>query len=91
MTRCLICNGILKRGETACYACGERVPKKAVGPTLRKRFSTLMGLVFLGSLVLTGASLFFSDYTPPFTGCLTASVVLLFVKRSTDQFTSAKS
>ncbi|HUK90696.1 MAG TPA: hypothetical protein VLZ81_09880 [Blastocatellia bacterium] len=49
-----------------------------------------MTLAFFGSVALTGASLFLTDRTPPFSACLTATVVLLFVKRSADQFAGAK-
>lgn len=87
----MTCNGILKRGESVCYGCGERAAKDHKGPSLSQRFATLMSLAFFGSLALTGASLFVSDHTPPFAACLTATVVLLFVKRSADQFTRAKS
>jgi hypothetical protein len=87
----MTCNGILKPGEKSCYGCGERAPKQKVGPSLRKRVDALLTVVFIGSLALTAASLVFSDHTPPFTGCLTASVVLLFVKRSSNQLAGPKS
>jgi hypothetical protein len=87
----MTCNGILKPGEKKCYGCGERAPKQQAGPSLRKRIAGLISLALIASLALTGASLVFSDHTPPFTACLTASVVLIFVKRSADQLTGAKS
>ena len=90
MTRCLACNGILKQGETVCYACGDGVPKEASKNPWTKRFSLLITLAFLASLVLTGVS-FFSNRTPPFSVCVAASVILLFVKRSADQLREKKS
>ena len=87
----MTCNGILKPEEKRCYGCGERAPKQHAGPSLRKRFAGLMSLAFLGSLALTAASLAFSDHTPPFTACLTASIFLLLVKRASDQLTGQKS
>jgi hypothetical protein len=78
-------------GEKKCYGCGERAPKREVGPSLRKRFAGLIGLALIASLALTGASLFFSDHTPPFAVCATASVVLIFVKRTADQLVGQRS
>jgi hypothetical protein len=90
MTRCPSCNGIMKPNEKACYGCGERTPKQQLGPSLRSRWATLLTVAFFGSLALTVASLVVSDYTPPFIGCLTASIVILFLRRASDQFTGAK-
>ena len=84
MTRCLACNGILKEGETVCYACGDGVSKDVNKTHWSKRVSAMITLTFIASLGLTGFS-FFSDRTPPFTVCLAVSVILLFVKRSADQ------
>jgi hypothetical protein len=88
MTRCLSCNGILTSREKSCYGCGTvaDVPKADMG----KRIANIVNVLFIGSLVLTVASFisYFSEHTPPFSACLATSVVLLFVKRSADQFTS---
>jgi hypothetical protein len=91
MTRCPSCNGIMKAGERSCYVCGENGPKQGgAGPSLRARWATFISIAFFASLALTVASLFASDYTPPFIACVTASVVLLFLKRASDQFTRVK-
>lgn len=90
MTRCMTCNGILKPGEKSCYGCGERAPKQAGGPGIRSGFEALLSVAFLGSVLLTAGSLVLSDYTPPFIGCLTASIVLLILKRSSDQLAGPK-
>lgn len=90
MTRCLACNGILKPGETVCYACGDGVPKPPSQNPWTKRFSFVITLAFVASLVLTAAS-FFSSRTPPFAICVAVSVILLFVKRSADQLREKKS
>jgi len=84
MTRCLVCNGILRKGENVCFTCGDGVSKKATGRSWGKGFATFITLAFFGSLGLTCASFFMSDRTPPFTACLAASIILLFVKRSAD-------
>jgi hypothetical protein len=90
MTRCPSCNGIMKAGEKSCYVCGERGPKKESGPSMRARWATFISIAFFASSALTIASLLASDYTPPFIACITATVVLLFLKRASDQFTRVK-
>jgi len=57
---------------------------------MRARWATFVSVAFFASLALTIASLFVGDYTPPFIACITATVVLLFLKRSSDQFTRIK-
>ena len=76
--------------ERVCYGCGDPAPKQAGGPSLRARWATFVSVAFFASLALTVASLFVADYTPPFIACVTASVVLLFLKRASDQFTRVK-
>jgi hypothetical protein len=76
--------------EKECYACGERSPKSGTSPSMRARWATFVSVAFFASLALTVASLFVADYTPPFIACITATVVLLFLKRSSDQFTRVK-
>jgi hypothetical protein len=76
--------------ERVCYACGDPAPKQAGGPSMRARWATFVSVAFFASLALTVASLFVADYTPPFIACVTASVVLLFLKRASDQFTRVK-
>ena len=88
MTRCLSCNGILKSQEKSCFGCGELVVE--IKSNKGKSFSSFISALFIASLLLTGASLF-TDRTPPFAACSAASVVLLFVKRAADEFTSQES
>ena len=76
--------------EKSCYACGERTPRQNASPSMRARWATFVSVAFFASLALTIASLFVGDYTPPFIACITATVVLLFLKRSSDQFTRIK-
>lgn len=86
MTRCLSCNGILRPTDTACYSCGDKVEPQVRLKSKGSGFANFVSLTFFASLGLTGYS-FFSDRTAPFAICLAASVILLFVKRSADQFT----
>jgi MFS superfamily sulfate permease-like transporter len=91
MTRCLSCNGILKSKEKSCYGCGTAaVEVKRNGGN---RFASFVTALFIASALLTVASMFayFSDRTPPFSACLAATVVLMFVKRSADQFKTKES
>ena len=90
MTRCSSCNGIMKNGEKSCYVCGERGAKRTAGPSMRARWATFITVAFFASLALTAASLLASAYTPPFIACITATVVLLFLRRASDQFTQVK-
>jgi hypothetical protein len=91
MTRCASCNGIMKHGERSCYVCGDRGEKRrGASPSMRARWATCVSVAFFASLALTIASLFASDFTPPFIACITATVVLLFLKRASDQFTRVK-
>jgi hypothetical protein len=90
MNRCASCNGIMKHGEKSCYVCGVRGAKQTAGPSMRARWAAFVSVAFFASLALTVASLLVSDYTPPFIACITATVVLLFLKRASDQFTRVK-
>jgi hypothetical protein len=91
MTRCTTCNGILRRGEKTCFGCGDPTTSKSGARfALRKNIASFLSLAFFASLALTAASFFFADRTPPFIGCLTCSVILLFVKRSADQTSERK-
>jgi hypothetical protein len=77
-------------GEKVCYGCGEKAPKRNYGPSEPSRWSAFLDVVFMVSVVLSAASLVFSEYTPPFTACLAGTVVLLFLKWASDQFTHVK-
>lgn len=84
MEKCIECNSTLKKTETECWACGHAVagaePKNKMGG----HFSTVItGLLYLSG-IMTIASLFF-DATPPFSRCITATVVLFLVKSSMAQ------
>jgi hypothetical protein len=74
--------------EKVCYGCGEKAPRQPGNSS--SGWSTFLLVAFFGSVALTAGSLVFSDYTPPFTGCLTGSVILLFLWRASDQFTGVK-
>ena len=83
MDRCLDCNATLKKEETRCWACGSAVPQKQNGVNPALRFAGIIKYLFFASAALTVGSLFLSIL--PFSKCLVATVVLLFVKSSADQ------
>ena len=91
MTRCLTCNGIIRKTEKVCFTCGEGIPGYRPQMPFAKRFAWFITTLFFASLALTGASLFVAERTPPFTACVAASIILLFVKRSADQIASRQS
>ncbi len=84
MIRCLDCNSSLKKEETVCFTCGATVKVETPQSIFGQRFASFLKFAFLGSAVLTVASLFF-DATPSFAKCLTTTLVLLFVRSSADQ------
>ena len=86
----MTCNGILRKSETACYACGTVAPTSATEKGGGKRFAAVVTVLFFASLALTIASLF-TSFTPRFALCAAVSIVLLFVKSSADQISEKKS
>ena len=80
----------MRKGEKVCFTCGDSAPKKTKGAPFAKRFARWITFTFLASIALTGFS-WFSDRTPPFSACLAASVILLFVKRTADQIAGQRS
>ena len=75
-------------GSTAALeGCGRAILGLPAG---RSGWATFLQIAFFGSLILTVASLFLSDYTPPFKACLTATVVVLLLKMVSGPSPSAK-
>jgi hypothetical protein len=90
LDRCLDCNSSLKKGETECYACGSAVKQNNTQSAFGRQFANVLKYAFIGSAVMTVASLFF-DATPSFGKCITATLVLLLAKSSADQMLDQKS
>jgi hypothetical protein len=85
LIRCRDCNSTIKPGEPTCYCCGSAAPAGDSAKTaFGKKFAAGIQVAFLLSAAMTVASLFF-EATPSFAKCLTATVVLLFVKSSAQQ------
>jgi len=89
MDRCLNCHGTLKKTETECFLCGAKVPRETSQTIFRRRFATVVRIMFFISIPLTIASLF-TDYTPSFAKCFATLVVLTFVRNSADQMAEKK-
>jgi hypothetical protein len=84
MEKCLDCNSTLKKEETECWSCGHPVARADTHAKMGGRFGMVINFFFILSAVMTVASLFF-DATPPFTRCITATLVLFLVKSSMGQ------
>jgi hypothetical protein len=83
MNKCVNCHGTLTATETTCIQCGM-VPVPVDPPvTWQQRFRGGVKVGFIFSAILTVASLF-TDYTPSFTKCAVATVILFLVKSSAD-------
>jgi hypothetical protein len=89
MEHCRQCGSSVKKGETACFTCGSAVLARETGPGLADRLVLVSKIGFILSAIMTVASLIFSA-TPPFSKCLVATVVLLFVKSSAEQMAERK-
>jgi hypothetical protein len=74
--------------EKSCFGCGAAIVVDTKSKS-KQRFAGLITILFIASLVLTVASLFW-DKTPPFVACGATSLILMFVKRSADAFTSSQ-
>jgi hypothetical protein len=89
MNKCGSCNGSLKEGETSCFQCDTPVPPKEKKVSIQQRFRTVIKVVFVVSAVMTVASLFF-DFTPSFTKCMVATMILGLVKSSAQQMSESE-
>jgi len=77
MGRCVSCYGIVKRHDSHCYTCGERLPKRAWSIAARPP-SALSNLMFIASLGFTAFS-FLSSHKLPWTVTLGISGVFFLV------------
>ncbi|HEY4364363.1 MAG TPA: hypothetical protein VGN17_25585 [Bryobacteraceae bacterium] len=60
------------------------MPPSKTKITIPERFLTVIKITFIISAIMTVASLFF-DFTPSFTKCMVATMVLGLAKSSADQ------
>ena len=56
MTRCMSCDGILAKNETACYSCGEPVPGRFRSG--KKGLSLLLPLALIATIAVAAYSFF---------------------------------
>ena len=85
MMKCRDCHASMRNEELKCWACGAKVIQKDTPRiTFAKRLATGLKFAFIGSGLLTVASLFF-DATPSFVRCISVTLVLLLAKSSADQ------
>jgi len=83
MLRCSSCNGLLAKGEKACYSCGNKTGLEAAATT-KIGFHTLVAVFFYICLAMTILSIF-TSFGPKLSLCVPVTVILLFVKSSADQ------
>jgi hypothetical protein len=84
VTKCAACHGTMQKEETKCFLCGTAVGPDRTKVTLQDRFSAAVKVALIISSLMTVASLF-TDFTPSFTKCMVATVVLGLVKNSAQQ------
>jgi hypothetical protein len=83
MNKCVNCHGTLTETEAVCIQCGTAPVPIDPPVTWKERFRSGVKIGFIFAAILTVASLF-TDYTPSFTKCAVATVILFFVKNSAD-------
>jgi hypothetical protein len=79
----------LAKTDEACINCGESVKAAAPKNGLKKRFGTIVTVLFILSSALTVVALF-TSYVGSFMTCLGATIVLLMVKKSADEMSSSE-
>lgn len=82
--KCLTCHATMTKEETKCFVCGTEVVSDRDRVSLRQRFSTIVTIATILSAVMTVASLF-TDFTPSFVKCFSATFMLGLVKKSASQ------
>ncbi|MCU1337951.1 MAG: hypothetical protein JWO19_3532 [Bryobacterales bacterium] len=89
MQRCKQCETPIAKSDTACVNCGESVAPVKKKTDFRKKFGKLVTVMFILSAVLTVVALF-TSYVGSFIICLSATIVLLMVKKSADEMSSSQ-
>jgi hypothetical protein len=82
--RCVTCDGTLSKTETSCLTCGTEVDKNPNRVTLQERVCSWLKVALILSSVMTVASIF-TDFTPSFTKCSVATLILGLTKSSAEQ------
>ncbi len=75
--------------ETVCLSCGSVLEQVTTKDRMGGGFRFILSVLFFASAALTVASLFF-EFTPPFTRCAVATVVLLIVRTSAGEMVERK-
>ena len=83
MTKCPSCHATLRSEEIKCFRCDAAVPKPKSATSMRDRCRTWLKIAFIFSAALTVASLF-TDLTPSFVKCISATFIVMLVKSSAD-------
>jgi hypothetical protein len=80
------CDGTLAKTELKCILCGTQVQENKDKVTIQERVCSGLKFAVIFSGILTVASLF-TDFTPSFTKCSVATLILGLAKSSAEQMT----
>jgi len=85
MGRCNSCFAVVKKHDTHCYVCGEKVPHHASALSRRKNISLASNILFMVSLGFSFYS-FFAQEKLSLTVSLAISATLLLLRVIADRF-----
>ena len=89
MERCKQCESPLAKSDLACVNCGELARPVKSNSNLRQHFGKVVTGLFILSAILTVVALF-TSYVGSFLTFLGATIVLLMVKKSSDEMSSSQ-
>jgi preprotein translocase subunit SecY len=89
MQRCKQCESPLAKTDVSCVNCGEIIVSAAPKKNMKKRFGTVVTVLFIISAALTVVALF-TSYVGSFMTYMGATIVLLMVKKSADEMSSSE-
>jgi len=85
MGRCTACYSVITKRDSACYVCGEKLPRHARVVPARKQLTWVNNVLFMISLGVTGFS-FFSNGKMPLSLSIAVSCTLLALRLVADRF-----
>ena len=80
---------MLHKTEVKCFMCGAAVVLDKHKVTLQERLCSGLKVALIVSCVITVASIF-TDFTPSFTKCSVATLILGLAKSSAEQMTERR-
>jgi hypothetical protein len=89
MQHCKQCDSPLAKSDVNCISCGEIANPVKSKTDFRQHFGKVVTVLFILSAALTVVALF-TSYVGSFITCLAATIVLLMVKKSSDEMSSSQ-